>query len=235
MTTSSLEVEESFAALCAALITPGDDGVNRKKIIQSPLTWWMNWKEMLGNKNVDPRIYDVLGELCVLREMLHSGEDISWNGPNGSSYDIEMESKFVEVKSTIVRNKLQVTISSEFQLKPEKKPLWLILCQFEPTMFTGDSIDSVLEEIRELGYNTNQINEKLIDMGFEVGMSSRKKTFALHNMLQYTIDDDFPRITDDSFIDGVKPKGITSLTYTVDLSDIPAVSIVKGDNNESHI
>ena len=146
-----------------------------------------------------------------------------------------MESRFVEVKSTIVRNKLQVTISSEFQLKPEKKPLWLILCQFEPTLFTGDSIDSVLEEIRELGYNTNSVNDKLIDMGFEVGMSSRKKTFILHNMLQYTIDDTFPRITDASFIGGEKPRGITSLTYTVDLSERPAVSLVKNNNIVSYV
>lgn len=230
LTTASSGIDESFAALCSALVSPGDNGDNRKKITASPLDWWRSWKEMLGNKNIDPRIYDVLGELCVLRELLRSGEDISWNGPNRSSYDIEMESRFVEVKSTIARDKRQVTISNHFQLKPEGKPLWLVLCQFEPTVLTGDSIDSVIEEIREIGYNTNSINEKLVDMGFEYGMSSRKKTFILHNMLQYTVDDDFPRITDDSFVGGVMPPNIISVTYTVDLSDMPATSILKGDN-----
>ena len=143
-----------------------------------------------------------------------------------------MESRFVEVKSTIVRDKKQVSISSQFQLNPEEKPLWIVLCQFEPTMLTGDSIDSVIEEIALMGYNTESINEKLADMGFEKGMSSRKKTFLLHNMLQYNVDDDFPRITDASFVGGVMPAGISAITYTVDLTDFPAVSLVKGVSNE---
>ena len=47
--------------------------------MESPLEWWRSWKEMLGNKNIDPRIYDVLGELIVLKTMIPLGEDISWN------------------------------------------------------------------------------------------------------------------------------------------------------------
>lgn len=94
--------------------------------MESPLEWWRSWKEMLGNKNIDPRIYDVLGELVVLKTMIPLGEDISWNGPDHASYDIEMESKFVEVKSTIARDKREVTISSHFQLQPENKPLHLV-------------------------------------------------------------------------------------------------------------
>lgn len=164
-----------FASLCAALVTPGSNGENREKIMESPLEWWRSWKEMLGNKNIDPRIYDVLGELIVLKTMIPLGEDISWNGPDHASYDIEMESKFVEVKSTIARDKREVTISSHFQLQPENKPLHLVLCQFEPSFLTGVSIDSVIDDISKLGYNTFFIEKKLQEMGFENGMSSRKK------------------------------------------------------------
>lgn len=235
LVSSSMNIEDSFAALCAALVAPGTNGENRTKILNSPIEWWMSWKEMLGNKNIDPRIYDVLGELCVFKELLACGEDISWNGPNRSSYDIEMESRFVEVKSTIARDKREVSISNHFQLKPENKPLWLVLCQFEPMIMTGISIDSVVNDIAMLGYNTSAINDKLRDMGFEPGMTSRKKTFVLHDMLQYTIDDSFPRITPESFVGGVMPEGITKITYTVDLSGMPAVSMVQGANNEPQV
>lgn len=226
---SDNNVSEVFAALCAALIEPGTEGVARKEILNNPLAWWENWKEMLGNKNIDSRIYDVLGELCVLKQFLKSGEDISWNGPDGASYDLELESKFVEVKSSLARNKREVSISNHFQLKPETKALNLVLCQFEPTHMTGVSIDEIVNEIGLLGYNTNSINSKLQSMGFEEGMSSRKKKFILHEMLCYTVGDDFPRITPEMFIGGVLPENITKITYTVDLSGLPAMSMLQGE------
>lgn len=232
LTSDSTEIKESFAALCAALVAPGEDGQNRKSILGSPIAWWMDWKEMLGNKNIDPRIYDVLGELCVFRRLLTDCEDVSWNGPKGASYDIETGTGFVEVKSTIARSKREVSISNHFQLKPEGKPLNLVLCQFEPSNMTGVSIDGIVNDIASLGYNTAPIEEALKGMGFEPGMSSRKKLFILHDMLQYAIDDDFPRITPESFVDGVLPAGITKITYTVDLSGMHAVSMLQGASNE---
>ena len=84
----------------------------RKEIIKSPVKWWREWKDLLGNRNVDDRVYDVLGELCVLNQLLAKGEDASWNGPSCASYDIETEIRFVEVKSSIVRDRKEITISS---------------------------------------------------------------------------------------------------------------------------
>lgn len=61
--TQKEEIKEQFAALCAELLAPGENGELRKELVQSPVTWWMAWKELLGNKNVDLRVYDALGEL----------------------------------------------------------------------------------------------------------------------------------------------------------------------------
>lgn len=230
LTCDNHEIETAFSELCFSLISPGNEGENRKKILESPLEWWKNWKEMLGNRNIDERIYDVLGELCVLKQLLISGEDISWNGPNSASYDIETESKYVEVKSTMVRDKKEVQISSQFQLDPEDKPLWLVLCQFEPMVMTGISIDSVVEELSLMGYNTDEVNNKLHIRGFEIGMSARRRPFRLHNMLRYIVDESFPRITPASFIGGDLPKGITKITYTVELSGLQSETMVQGGN-----
>lgn len=228
MTSNSYESRDSFAAFCAAFVTPGSDGSNRAEIMNAPLLWWQTWKEMLGNKNIDPRIYDVLGELCVLKVLAEGGEDVNWNGPNRASYDIEMESRFVEVKSTLARDKREVTISSQFQLQADK-PLWLVLCQFEASVLSGISIDYIIGELNDMGYNTASVENKLSDMGFEQGMSARKKTFILHDMLQYTVDDSFPRITPQSFLGGVLPQGITKISYTVDLSGLASTSLIHGE------
>ena len=60
-----------FSSLCETLIAPGEDGKIRKAISADPLAWWKEWKELLGNRNIDEQIYDVLGELCVLKYVSH--------------------------------------------------------------------------------------------------------------------------------------------------------------------
>ena len=225
-------IEKPFATLCGELIEPGVDGSARTAILCDPVAWWKKWKELLGNRNIDPRIYDTLGELCVLYTLLKKGEDANWNGPDGASYDIETDSRFVEVKSTLSRSKREITVSNQFQLDPPGKPLNVILCAFEPTVQSGVSINTVLSELDAIGYNVGMINQKLSELGFEEGMSSRNKTFLLHEMLQYTISSDFPRITPQSFVGGVLPAGITKITYTVDLSGMPAEAMVQGANHD---
>ena len=103
--TSVPDIAVPFATLCEALVDPGHDGERRREIAASPVAWWKEWKELLGNRNIDDRIYDILGELCVLRRLFEIGEEPEWNGPTGASYDIELPDRFVEVKSSTVRDK----------------------------------------------------------------------------------------------------------------------------------
>lgn len=231
LTTTSKRIQTYFASLCEALIDPGENGVIRNQINTSPILWWKDWKELLGNRNIDSRIYDTLGELCVLKYSIDHGEDANWIGPDGASYDIETETRFLEVKSSTVRSQKHVTISSQYQLFPHK-PLYLVYCLFEPTITSGVSIDSLLDEFKLIGYNTNLLNDKLESKGFEKGMSSRKKMFILHEMLLYTVDDSFPRITPASFENGVLPESIIDISYTVDLAGLPSVSLIQGDSHD---
>lgn len=232
LVTDSSEMTQPFAALCSEFIDPGRDGSSRNIITQDPVAWWKKWKELLGNKNIDARIYDILGELCTLYVLLQCGNDASWNGPDGASYDIETDDKFVEVKSTLSRSKREVTISNQFQLDPPGKSLDLVLCVFEPTIQTGISINRIVSKLNEIGCNVNLINQKLAEKGFEEGMSSRNKTFLLHEMLKYVVDSDFPRITPASFVGGVLPTYVTKISYTVDLSGMPCEPMVQGATND---
>ena len=161
LSTESIDIEGPFATLCAELIDPGTDGSARATIQNDPVAWWKKWKELLGNRNIDARIYDTLGELCVLYELLKSGEDANWNGPDGATYDIETDFGFIEVKSTISRRKKEITLSNKFQLFPPNKPLNVVLCVFEPTVQTGFSINSIIAKFDEIGYNTQLLNRKL--------------------------------------------------------------------------
>ena len=51
----------------------------------------------------------MFSESCAfLYVLLQSGENAAWNGPDGASYDIETDDKFIEVKSTLSRSKREI-------------------------------------------------------------------------------------------------------------------------------
>lgn len=221
-----------FSTLCEELVMPADFGKNRKIIAASPVAWWQEWKELLGNRNIDDRVYDTLGELCVFLYVTEQGVEAEWGGPNSATYDIETKSGFIEVKSTVSRSKREVTISSQFQLDPPGKTLDLVLCQFEASFQNGISIDSVVADLVSKGISEDYLNTRLSKKGLEEGMSARKRCFILHDMLQYRVDESFPRITPSSFLGGVMPAGITKISYTVSLDGISAKTLIHEEGNE---
>ena len=209
-----------FATLCAELIIPGENGKFRKEITENPVIWWMQWKELLGNKNVDDRVYDALGELLVLHYLANNGVQAVWNGPNAASYDIDGDDEYYEVKSTLMRNKRQITLSNHFQLDPpDGKKLKLVLCQFEPAQ-SGYCIDGLVEMLCKCGYSKYDLNQKLGMLGLEKGKSARKRCYDLHRMIIYKVDNSFPAIRESSFIGGTIPKGVQTITYTVSLDGV---------------
>ena len=108
----------------------------------------------------------------------------------------------------------------------------MVLCQFEHSVQNGVSIDQVVEDLINMGISRDYLNSRLAKKGLEEGMSARKRTFILHDMLRYRITEEFPRITPASFIGGVMPLGITKITYTVSLDGLEAESLIQGDNYE---
>ncbi len=225
LSAQSDEISEPFSVLCAELLTPGSDGEFRKAILASPTEWWSQWKELIGNKNVDERVYDVLGELITLRYLAQCGENAEWNGPTGATYDIDCDGKYYEVKSTMARNKREITLSNHFQLAPiPGSMLYLVLCQFERAQ-QGICINSVVKDLESLGYSSMELNKKLESLGLEKGKSARNRQYILHAMLEYIVDDSFPAITESSFVGGKLPNGVRSITYTVSLDGLNAKNL----------
>lgn len=227
LVTEAEYIKHPFAALCAELIMPGEDGSLRNELIANPVSWWRQWKELIGNRNVDDRVYDVLGELCTLKYLAQTGEQAVWNGPCASTYDIDCDTVFYEVKSTVARKKRQITLSNHFQLDPpDGKKLNLVLCQFEPAQ-SGMSIDGLVDELTSLGYSREDLNDKLGKLGLERKKSARKRCYDLHAMILYEVNDEFPAIREKSFVGGILPKGIESITYTLSLDGVEGKNILE--------
>lgn len=221
--------KKAFSALCEQFVFPGTNGKFRRDIVEAPIKWWMEMKQILGNKNVDEMVYDTLGELWVYDYLIRRGYSVEWNGPKGGSVDIESSDIMAEVKSTLSRSKKEITIHGKNQLKGlQNKRLFLYFCVFEMAASTGYSINDIVYGLADDGYNVSQINRLLEKKGLGIGKSARDKRFILWNVYRYIVDDSFPRITESSFVNGREPDGITSISYTVDLEGLPYELIVDG-------
>lgn len=219
----SFDSSSAFSSLCAEFVNPGDTGACREELASNPVAWWNEWKNLLGNKNVDLRVYDVLGELVSLLALSRQGKYPVWRGPGKSTCDIDCGSDKYEVKSTLTRSSKNVQIHGLFQLAEDGTRKHLLLARFEPSS-EGLSINSLLEDLFCEGFSKAELNSRLQDLGYPSGSSSRSKCYVLLDLSHYCVDEEFPHISASSFVGDGLPKGVTSINYCVGLDGVECVS-----------
>ena len=214
---SSVEsTRNEFAVFCEDFVDPGDDGNKRKELLSDPSIWWNHWKLLIGNAISEKRPYAVIGELLMYEYLLKGGKNVTWGGPKASSHDLISKDIDYEVKSTTSRYDKIIHVAGQFQLQTEKK-LVLYFCRFEKNI-NGISINDMVDRlVNNCGEFRDEINGKLSLQGYSLGTSSRNEKYQVHEVVQYDVDESFPRITPDRLVGGI-PKGITKVEYDVDLS-----------------
>lgn len=210
-----------FAALCAEFLYPGVNGEFRRELLENPVAWWRGWKEVLGNQDIELRVYDVLGELCVLKllSQKHPGGRFSWHGPAGSTYDIHSQDALYEVKSTIVKGDKRIVIHNAFQLDAGVTPLYLMHCVFEPSI-AGVSINALVDELVVAGtLEPDAVEQFLSGLGLARGKSIRNKKYLLLSVDQYKVDERFPVLMP-------LPTGVIDLEFTLELAGFESTKIL---------
>lgn len=216
---SDIEKREAFASICSDFVDPGQNGIKRKFVRDHPLDWWISWKELLGNAEDELKIYDVLGELLAVLKLIREGEKPKWAAIEKGSHDIETASCAYEIKSTRRKAVSQIHISSQFQLD-SKRPLYLIFNRFEPSIL-GESLDSTMEELKKADpTNVERYEKYLASKGFAKGNHYRRVQFKILERRKYLIDENFPKIVEESFKGKKFPKGIAHIEYDVDLDGL---------------
>lgn len=217
--TDHKELRQEFAAVCAQFVDPGEKDENRIMLEKEPLKWWEKWRELLGNSISILKPHSVIGELVILNEILKNYPDPKWTGPQAGSVDIETKNENFEVKSTLHKSKASITINSQHQLYTEDKPLYLCFVRLEKSSL-GISINDMVKELIKNGYNETLLERQLEKLGYEKGSSVRNKKYKCLEKRKYLVNDTFPKITNESFIEGHIPKGITHIEYSVDLEGL---------------
>ena len=213
-------LRNQFSALCEDFLSPGDNGDNRIILNNNPLKWWMKWRELLGNRQAEDTVYDIVAELYTLKKLCETGRtDAYWTASQMNTHDIEMPDMSYEVKSSVQKEITSIHISSQFQLKSEM-PLFLVFVRLEESM-TGDSIDDLLAKVSYYQYeNAVKYNDYLEQKGLKPGNHSRKRKFKILEARRYLIDKTFPLIKDEMFVTGRLPDHVRHLEYDIILDGI---------------
>ena len=212
-------LRNEFASVCTQFVDPGKDGHDRNALLSDPLLWWTKWKCLLGNVIADRTPYSVLCELLVLEHIYSSDNTAQWSATKSGTHDIEADQRSYEVKSTIKRYGAEITISGQFQLLTPK-PLDLYFCRVEESP-AGFSINDMVRKLIDAGYDGGLIEHQLAVQGYELGSSARNTKYNILEKRIYHVDDSFPKITEVSFKGDKIPNGISHITYTVELENIP--------------
>lgn len=212
------EYRYEFASLCTELLNPGENGKDRKALLDNPLDWWKRWKELVGNGIKERAVYSVIAEMYVLEHKLKSDPSAEWTATRMGSRDIECNGESGEVKSTCKRYGAEINISGQHQLE-HKKPLYLYFIRMEESL-EGISVNDMKKRLVNAGYDSGKLEIELQHQGFERGASIRDRKYRILEKRKYVVDESFPYITKESFKNNQLPSGITHIVYTVDLDAV---------------
>lgn len=210
-----------FAVLCAQFLDPGQSGENRKELLADPLRWWTNWKNLLGNSVTEKKAYSVIAEMMTLYQLYKKNPEVRWAAvDHGGSQDVETSDTDYEVKSTLDKSDTTITVSSQWQLKRNsERRLMLYFFRMEKSQ-NGESVNDMAEKLKQAGYDAPLLESELMKIGFEQGTSARNEKYKILEERKYPVDEDFPRITAESFVDGKIPERVIKFSYTIDLEGL---------------
>ena len=219
-------MDEHYGALCLDFL----DLERRETISSNPLAWFNEWSTLLGNTKIQKMVYDVCGELKVLTLLHKRGLSPRWESIRKGTFDISTTSSLFEVKTTKSKTNSFVTIHNQFQLmNTENKLLHLIFVRVEEYDI-GESINDLRNILSDTGYPyMDEIDQYLNSIGFGIAKQDRYKKYIVHEIRDYLVDDDFPVINRESFIDKKFPAHVVKIEYTVSLDGIPYKSMLSDE------
>lgn len=210
-----------FATVCNDFIRTGDDGHIRREIAAHPEKWWNSWRSLLGNAAHDQMVHAVVGEMLVWLYLIQYGYRPKWTGSKRKCLDFVDGCEAWEVKSTLSRTELKVTVHGQYQLaKNQGEALKLIFCRMEESDL-GESVNKLAEKLKKAGIDGWYLENELKALGLREGSIARDRRFRLLEARAYQVDENFPAITESSFVGGCLPAGIVQLDYTIDLANLP--------------
>lgn len=164
----------------------------------------------------------LIGELLIfkiLRERLNINSDV-WTGPLGGTKDFMLSGCNIEVKTTTVRYGYYVEISGLFQAKTTQEIEKLAFVRLEETPHGNLSPSSLVAEIRPLLNEADLISFNSLLKEINEDLFNSPNKYSLLEVVFFNLDHDFPRISEESFVNNRLPEGVIRLTWTADMGSL---------------
>lgn len=178
------------------------------------------WQDLFGaGSSTEESLTGLIGELLVLERIATKnprGAWQAWEGPKGGRHDFRFGPTALEVKSTLHPTAGIVTINGLAQLVPPSQgTLHLLFTRLERVPGGSITLSRLLARLTELGLSRSAVVEALIDVGHDPDRAAA--AFELRETRLYSVDEKFPRIVQESFVDGVVPPGVQNVAYSINL------------------
>ncbi len=182
---------------------------------------YQSWREFINLISVPKTDIGLLGELFFLKFIIENNiSNIhSWTGPEFATHDFKLHEKFIEIKTTLSKYKNLISINGMLQLNNNQETA-LCLIRVEKENTNGFSIKELVSDISEkLNSPERAAFENKLKRFSKIVEQSTDKFIMKVNQI-YPVDEDFPKISDSSFKNDRVPKGISYISYLVDLSNL---------------
>jgi hypothetical protein len=200
---------------------------------------FFKWSAFFENKKTEclsiEQVKGLIGELFYLKNLILNSELpvdellLSWRGPYDEGHDFVFKFKDCEIK-TIESSKINIRISSEFQLESEKgKVLELVVIFVNKDLENGLTLKSLINEIKtivlvKLGDNSIFINA-LAQKGLSIWELEQYEIYRYTPIEEISYDstrENFPKLIRSSI-----PEEINKLNYNIRLNQIEEFIINK--------
>ena len=178
----------------------------RYSVFNEFLERWTSFFEYAGTEGMSPNIQiGLYGELFWLKKIIDTGINSysaldSWKGCQRAYHDFEINGKVVEVKTTMTKSPVKVTINNERQLDERGlESLHLLVISLIKSESGGlslpDLISEIIEKLKEQPGCGILFTKLLKSAGYiEKHAYLYKDTYTVRNYELYSVRDDIPRI-----------------------------------------
>lgn len=210
-----------------------------REIVKRVLARWRRfWSGLPKNVLSYEEILGLFGELWFLTFWLVPTFGLiqavrCWRGPFGARHDFEWPRKSIEVKTTgSNRGRVHRINGIEQLMPPENGELFVFSMRIVEEAGATNTLTTLIATIRSLLESEieslNDFEMALVRTGYSPVHDHvyEKVRLRMADASLFAVTSDFPRITPNSFNDGV-PAGVETLTYEINLTSFNHLRIAK--------
>lgn len=224
LTCHEAQLAEVFYSFLEDVLERLDGSRSVTGVITACAADWRSLLQIAGAPLSESAAAGLYGELRFLEDAVRALGPVAletWQRSERDVHDFIADGARVEVKTSAFQNRAAVTVHGLKQLEPPQGAT-LTLAVAEVQRHGGETLDSVVERLLELGVERDVLVDKLAGAKYVIGMpGASEHTFSLLSWRCWEIDEGTPVLNASALPAGVS-EAISSVTYSLDLGSLGA-------------